>query len=267
MRYRGHLDNISNNTLTGAVNAFNNETNSVKNQLTGEYGEVPAVQREYKAAVSTVVVGDSNYGEGSSREHAAMQPRFLGVTAVLVKLVCAIHETNLKKQGMLGLTFANEADYDLIQEDRPLPLRGFGCVCLASRSPLRWSTRTAARTPSSRTTPTTPSRLIGSVRVCIELDQAAAVIDPMTKSGWEFLPDRAIWWPSESTLIVSDLHLGKRSFSSPGIAVPNAVNANTLERLSALVSSHRPRRLLVLGDLFHSEENKEWLEFQACWRP
>ena len=118
LRYRGHLDNISNNTLTGAVNAFNNETNSVKNQLTGAYGEVPAVQREYKAAgVPTVVVGDSNYGEGSSREHAAMQPRFLGVTAVLVKSFARIHETNLKKQGMLGLTFANEADYDLIQED------------------------------------------------------------------------------------------------------------------------------------------------------
>lgn len=86
----------------------------------------------------------------------------------------------------------------------------------------------------------------------------------MTESGWEFLPDRAIWWPSESTLIVSDLHLGKAAhFRRHGIAVPNAVNANTLERLSALVSSHRPRRLLVLGDLFHSEENKEWLEFQA----
>jgi aconitate hydratase len=118
LRYRGHLDNISNNTLTGAVNAFNNETNSVKNHLTGAYGEVPAVARAYKAAgVPTVVVGDSNYGEGSSREHAAMQPRFLGVTAVLVKSFARIHETNLKKQGMLGLTFANESDYDLIQED------------------------------------------------------------------------------------------------------------------------------------------------------
>ena len=118
LRYRGHLDNISNNTLTGAVNAFHNETNSVKNQLTGAYGEVPAVARAYKAAgVPTVVVGDSNYGEGSSREHAAMQPRFLGVTAVLVKSFARIHETNLKKQGMLGLTFANESDYDLIQED------------------------------------------------------------------------------------------------------------------------------------------------------
>lgn len=118
LRYRGHLDNISNNTLTGAVNAFNGDTNKVKNQLTGEYGEVPAVQRAYKAAgVPTVVVGDSNYGEGSSREHAAMQPRFLGVMAVLVKSFARIHETNLKKQGMLGLTFAQESDYELIQED------------------------------------------------------------------------------------------------------------------------------------------------------
>lgn len=118
LRYRGHLDNIANNTLTGAVNAFNQATNSVKNQLTGEYGEVPQVQRAYKAAgIPTVVVGDSNYGEGSSREHAAMQPRFLGVTAVLVKSFARIHETNLKKQGMLGLTFARESDYDLIQED------------------------------------------------------------------------------------------------------------------------------------------------------
>ncbi|MCB9186097.1 MAG: aconitate hydratase [Flavobacteriales bacterium] len=118
LRYRGHLDNISNNTLTGAVNAFNKETNRIKNQLDGSYGEVPAVARAYKAAgVPSVVVGDSNYGEGSSREHAAMQPRHLGVVAVLVKSFARIHETNLKKQGMLGLTFANEADYDKIQED------------------------------------------------------------------------------------------------------------------------------------------------------
>lgn len=118
LRYRGHLDNIANNTLTGAVNAFNGETNKVKNQLTGEYGEVPDVQRAYKAkGIPTIVVGDSNYGEGSSREHAAMQPRHLGVIAVLVKSFARIHETNLKKQGMLGLTFANEADYDKIQED------------------------------------------------------------------------------------------------------------------------------------------------------
>jgi aconitate hydratase len=118
LRYRGHLDNIANNTLTGAVNAFNGETNNVKNQLDGSYGEVPAVQRAYKSAgVPTVVVGDHNYGEGSSREHAAMQPRHLGVRAVLVKSFARIHETNLKKQGMLALTFAKESDYDLIQED------------------------------------------------------------------------------------------------------------------------------------------------------
>ncbi|MEJ1223863.1 aconitate hydratase [Sediminicola sp. 1XM1-17] len=118
LRYRGHLDNIANNTLIGAVNAFNKKTNFVKNQLTGEYVGVPDAQRAYKAAgIKTIVVGDHNYGEGSSREHAAMQPRHLGVAAVLVKSFARIHETNLKKQGMLGLTFANEADYDLIQED------------------------------------------------------------------------------------------------------------------------------------------------------
>jgi aconitate hydratase len=117
LRFRGHLDNISNNMLIGAINAFNKKTNSVKNQLTGEYAEVPAVARAYKAAnIPTIVVGDHNYGEGSSREHAAMEPRFLGVKAVLVKSFARIHETNLKKQGMLGLTFANEADYDKIQE-------------------------------------------------------------------------------------------------------------------------------------------------------
>ena len=118
LRFRGHLDNISNNCLIGAVNAFNQKTNFVKNQLTGEYGGVPDVQRQYKAAgIETVVVGDHNYGEGSSREHAAMEPRFLGVKVVLVKSFARIHETNLKKQGMLGITFANEADYNLIQED------------------------------------------------------------------------------------------------------------------------------------------------------
>ncbi len=118
LRFRGHLDNISNNMLIGAVNAYNQEANKVKNQLTGEYGAVPAVQRAYKAAgVPSIVVGDQNYGEGSSREHAAMEPRFLGVKAVLVKSFARIHETNLKKQGMLALTFANEADYDKIQED------------------------------------------------------------------------------------------------------------------------------------------------------
>jgi aconitate hydratase len=118
LRFRGHLDNIANNTFIGAVNAFNQKTNFVKNQLTDEYGGVPDAQRAYKAAnVKTIVVGDHNYGEGSSREHAAMQPRHLGVAAVIVKSFARIHETNLKKQGMLGLTFANESDYDLIQED------------------------------------------------------------------------------------------------------------------------------------------------------
>ena len=118
LKYRGHLDNISNNMLIGAVNAFNGAANKVKNQLTGEYGEVPAVQRAYKAAnVPSIVVGDHNYGEGSSREHAAMEPRHLGVRAVIVKSFARIHETNLKKQGMLGLTFSNEADYDKIREN------------------------------------------------------------------------------------------------------------------------------------------------------
>jgi len=118
LRFRGHLDNISNNMLIGAINAFNKKTNLVKNQITGEYDAVPAVQRAYKAAgIPTIVVGDHNYGEGSSREHAAMEPRFLGVRVVLVKSFARIHETNLKKQGMLGITFTNEKDYDLILED------------------------------------------------------------------------------------------------------------------------------------------------------
>ncbi|MDH3323005.1 MAG: aconitate hydratase [Flavobacteriaceae bacterium] len=118
LRFRGHLDNISNNMLIGAVNAFNKATNSIKNQLTGEYGAVPDTARAYKkAGIYSVVVGDHNYGEGSSREHAAMEPRHLGVAAVIVKSFARIHETNLKKQGMLGLTFANENDYDLIQEN------------------------------------------------------------------------------------------------------------------------------------------------------
>ncbi len=125
LRYRGHLDNISNNLLIGAVNFFNEETNKVKNQLTGEYGEVPAVQRQYKLHnVGTIVVGDENYGEGSSREHAAMEPRFLGVRAILVKSFARIHETNLKKQGMLALTFANPDDYDLVQEDDTIAIKG-----------------------------------------------------------------------------------------------------------------------------------------------
>lgn len=118
LKYRGHLDNISNNCLIGAVNAFNKQTNFVKSQITGEYDAVPKTQRKYKAeGIPTIVVGDHNYGEGSSREHAAMEPRHLGVRVVLVKSFARIHETNLKKQGMLGITFQNENDYDLIQED------------------------------------------------------------------------------------------------------------------------------------------------------
>ncbi|MCS6990124.1 MAG: aconitate hydratase [Chloroherpetonaceae bacterium] len=125
LKYRGHLDNISNNLLIGAVNAFNGKTNSVKNQLTGEYDEVPKVQRAYKAAkIGTIVVGDENYGEGSSREHAAMEPRHLGVRAILVKSFARIHETNLKKQGMLALTFADKNDYDKIQEDDTIDILG-----------------------------------------------------------------------------------------------------------------------------------------------
>lgn len=118
LKYRGHLDNISNNMLIGAVNAFNDATNKVKNQLTGEYGEVPATARDYKAkGIGSVVIGDENYGEGSSREHAAMEPRHLGVRMVLVKSFARIHETNLKKQGMLGVTFADPSDYDKVLED------------------------------------------------------------------------------------------------------------------------------------------------------
>lgn len=118
LRYRGHLDNISNNMLIGAVNAFNEKTNFVKDQFTGQYDAVPKVQRSYKEkGIETVVVGDHNYGEGSSREHAAMEPRHLGVKVILVKSFARIHETNLKKQGMLGITFDNENDYDRIQED------------------------------------------------------------------------------------------------------------------------------------------------------
>ncbi len=125
LKYRGHLDNISNNCLIGAVNAFNKETDTVKNQLTGEYGPVPATARAYKAAgIGSVVFGDENYGEGSSREHAAMEPRFLGVRAVIVKSFARIHETNLKKQGMLGLTFVNKADYDKVQEDDSIDILG-----------------------------------------------------------------------------------------------------------------------------------------------
>ncbi len=125
LKYRGHLDNISNNMLIGAVNFFNEKTDLVKNELTGEYGPVPVVQRAYKAAgIGSIVVGDENYGEGSSREHAAMEPRHLGVRAILVKSFARIHETNLKKQGMLALTFADKEDYDKIQEDDTIDILG-----------------------------------------------------------------------------------------------------------------------------------------------
>ena len=125
LKFRGHLDNISNNMLIGAINFFNDTADTVKNQLTGEYGAVPATQRAYKAAgIGSIVVGDENYGEGSSREHAAMEPRHLGVRAILVKSFARIHETNLKKQGMLALTFANNADYDKILEDDTFDING-----------------------------------------------------------------------------------------------------------------------------------------------
>ena len=125
LRFRGHLDNISNNCFIGAINAFNDEANTVKNQLTGEYGEVPAVQRAYKAAgIASIVVGDENYGEGSSREHAAMEPRHLGVRVVLVRSFARIHETNLKKQGMLALTFSQDSDYDQVREDDTVDILG-----------------------------------------------------------------------------------------------------------------------------------------------
>jgi aconitate hydratase len=125
LKYRGHLDNISNNMLIGAVNFYNEATNKVKNLLTGAFGEVPATARAYKAkGIGSIVIGDNNYGEGSSREHAAMEPRFLGVRAILVKSFARIHETNLKKQGMLALTFANPADYDKVKEDDSIDILG-----------------------------------------------------------------------------------------------------------------------------------------------
>jgi aconitate hydratase len=125
LKFRGHLDNISNNMLIGAINYFNGTADSVKNELTGEYGPVPATQRDYKAHnIGTIVVGDENYGEGSSREHAAMEPRHLGVRAILVKSFARIHETNLKKQGMLAITFADSADYEKIQEDDTFDIKG-----------------------------------------------------------------------------------------------------------------------------------------------
>jgi aconitate hydratase len=127
LKFRGHLDNISNNMLIGAVNFYNDKTDNVKNELTGEYGPVPATQRAYKAAgIGSIVVGDENYGEGSSREHAAMEPRHLGVRAILVKSFARIHETNLKKQGMLALTFEDKNDYDKIQEDDMIDIIGLG---------------------------------------------------------------------------------------------------------------------------------------------
>ncbi len=135
LKFRGHLDNISNNMLIGAVNFFNEKTDNIKNELTGEYGPVPATQRAYKAAhIGTIVVGDENYGEGSSREHAAMEPRFLGVRVVLTKSFARIHETNLKKQGMLALTFADKSDYDKIQEDDSIDV--IGLTAFAPGKPL-----------------------------------------------------------------------------------------------------------------------------------
>ncbi len=135
LKFRGHLDNISNNMLIGAVNFYNEKTDNIKNQLTGEYGAVPATQRAYKAAgIGSIVVGDENYGEGSSREHAAMEPRFLGVRAVLTKSFARIHETNLKKQGMLALTFNDKSDYDKIQEDDNIDI--VGLTTFAPNTPL-----------------------------------------------------------------------------------------------------------------------------------
>jgi aconitate hydratase len=135
LKFRGHLDNISNNMLIGAVNFFNEKTNTVKNQLNGEYAAVPDVQRAYKAqGLGSIVVGDENYGEGSSREHAAMEPRHLGVRAILVKSFARIHETNLKKQGMLALTFANKEDYNKIQEDDSMDI--IGLTSFAANTPL-----------------------------------------------------------------------------------------------------------------------------------
>jgi len=135
LKFRGHLDNISNNLLIGAINFFNDKADNVKNQLTGEYGTVPTTQRAYKAAnIGSIVVGDENYGEGSSREHAAMEPRHLGVRVVLTKSFARIHETNLKKQGMLALTFANKEDYDKIQEDDTIDV--IGLTTFAPNTPL-----------------------------------------------------------------------------------------------------------------------------------
>jgi aconitate hydratase len=126
LKYRGHLENISNNCLIGAVNAYNDETNKVLNFVTNEYMAVPDSARTYRdRGIGTVVFGEENYGEGSSREHAAMEPRYLGVKAVIVKSFARIHQTNLKKQGMLGLTFKNPDDYDLIRQDDTIDIIGF----------------------------------------------------------------------------------------------------------------------------------------------
>jgi aconitate hydratase len=125
LRYRGHLDNISNNLMIGAINYFNDQANSVKNQITDEYIPVPDSARKYQEAnTGTVIIGDENYGEGSSREHAAMEPRNLGVRAVLVRSFARIHETNLKKQGILALTFSNREDYEKIREDDTIEIIG-----------------------------------------------------------------------------------------------------------------------------------------------
>ena len=134
LRFRGHLDNISNNMLIGAVNFANGKTNEVLNQLTGVIEPVPDTARAYKAAgIGSIVIGDENYGEGSSREHAAMEPRHLGVRVVLVKSFARIHETNLKKQGVLALTFDNKADYDLVREDDTIDV--IGLTSLAPGTP------------------------------------------------------------------------------------------------------------------------------------
>ncbi|MEO6133401.1 MAG: aconitate hydratase, partial [Saprospiraceae bacterium] len=126
LKYRGHLENISNNCFIGAINAYNDEANKVLNFIEGEYMGVPDSARRYqKAGISTVVFGEENYGEGSSREHAAMEPRFLGVRAIIVKSFARIHQTNLKKQGMLGLTFVNPSDYDLVRQDDHVDILGF----------------------------------------------------------------------------------------------------------------------------------------------
>jgi aconitate hydratase len=125
LKYRGHLENISNNYMIGAVNSFNEEVNNVQNQLTGQFEPVPAVAKAYKAkGISSVVVGEENFGEGSSREHAAMEPRYLGVKVILVKSFARIHETNLKKQGVLALTFTDKEDYNKVRDHDKFDITG-----------------------------------------------------------------------------------------------------------------------------------------------